>query len=237
MGFWELTYRSLEPFIALEESIVNRVPKSCWKRVLLIAVLTSLLPGAAQAGLGGYVEYGYLHYAARWDDDGFVENGDQAHVVSAGVAYDTNLAADSLVNYRVNVGYRHLEKQKGDDDLQLDGLALNVTVGFAPIRTQDMRVWAGPSFGFSYLLCEDCAGSGNRADVHQASFGIGPEIGVNFHLGESLTFGVTGHYQFESTSQKTYFPNRTSFDRGWQGRAGLNFSFFFRDDGDVFEDE
>ncbi len=219
----------------LGESIVNRVPKLCWIRIALAASCILFFASSAQAGLGGYVEYGFLHYAALWQDDGFVEDGDLAHVMSAGVAWDSNLATDTLMNYRVNVGYRRLEGAKGDNDLQFDGLAFNLTLGFAPIRTEAMRIWAGPSIAASYLVCEKCAGPRDRADVHQATLGLGPEVGVNLHLGKVLTMSITGRYHFETNAQKTYFADKASFDRAWQGRAGLNISLFLRAEDDQFK--
>ncbi len=211
----------------------GRSPRGLW-RCFVAAGVALMAATPASAGLGGYVEYGLVQYAANWIDDGFVQDGDQAHAMGAGIAWDSNLAADELLNYRVNIGFRHLEPSEGDDDLRLDGLSAQFTVGLAPLRTESMRFWLGPSIGVSYLVCDECAGSGNNADVHQASLGLGPEFGLNLHLDERVTMSVTARYTFESTAQKVYFPSNSQFDRGWQGRTSLNVSFFLRNDDDQF---
>jgi len=200
----------------------------------LLTTVCLLAAAPAWAGLGGYVEYGLVQYAANWMDDGFVQDGDQAHAIGVGVAWDSNLAKDELLNYRFLFGYRHLEPSEGDDDLRLDGLSAQFTLGFSPLRSENMRWWLGPSIGVSYLICEDCAGPGNDSDVHQASLGLGPEFGWNYHLDEKLSLSITARYTFESTAQKVYGPVNTIFDRGWQGRPSINFSFFFRADKDQF---
>ncbi|MDP6977254.1 MAG: hypothetical protein QF570_01480 [Myxococcota bacterium] len=204
-------------------------------RCCLVAAFVLATATPASAGLGGYVEYGLVQYAANWIDDGFVQDGDQAHAIGLGVAWDSNLAADELLNYRLNIGLRHLEPSEGDDDLRLDGLSGQFTVGLSPLRSESMRFWLGPSIGASYLVCVDCAGSGNNADVHQASLGLGAEFGLNFHLDERFTMSVTARYTFESTAQKVFHPVDTVFDRGWQGRPSLNVSFFLRNEDDQFE--
>lgn len=213
----------------------RRGPTRLFVAALCAAGLTFAAP--ASAGLGGYFEYGLSQFAANWIDDGFVQDGDQAHSIGLGVAWDDNLAADSLLNYRLNIGLRHLEPSEGDDDLRLYGLSGQFTLGFSPLRSESMRFWLGPSIGVSYLLCVDCAGSNDKADVHQASIGLGPEFGWNYHLDERFTVSVTARYTFESTAQKVYFPVDTVFDRGWQGRPSLNVSLFLRTEKDQFSYE
>ncbi len=203
-------------------------------RALTLAI-TLAVATPASAGLGGYVEYGLVQYAANWMDDGFVQDGDQAHAIGLGVAWDDNLAMDKLLNYRVNIGLRQLIPSEGDDELHLTGISGQFTLGFGLVRDERMRVWLGPSIGASYLICGDCAGPGDNADAHQASIGLGPEFGLNYHLDERLTLSVTARYTFESTAQKVYEPVDTIFDRGWHGRPSLNFSFFFRADDDQFD--
>ncbi len=172
-------------------------------RIASHVLLLLLVATPASAGLGGYVEYGLVQYAANWIDDGFVQDGDQAHAMGIGVAWDSNLAADSLLNYRLNVGFRHLEPSEGDDDLRLEGLSAQFTLGFAPVRTESMRFWLGPSVGVSYLVCDSCAGADDKADVHQASLGLGPEFGVNFHLGSIFGAANWAHRTNRARDQKT----------------------------------
>ena len=70
------------------------------------------------------------------------------------------------------------------------GINLKNTFAFGVIRTSVVRVWLGPAIR-SYV---DYYTEGDGAIM----FGIGggPEVGVNIHLGDTVSLSVSGGYQY-----------------------------------------
>ncbi len=80
-----------------------------FRTVPLIALIGfSLLVGSAvhAAGFGGYLSYGNIDGAV--DDLAFFRDLDyESDRFGLGLVMDTNVAKDSLFNYRLEVGYQH----------------------------------------------------------------------------------------------------------------------------------
>jgi len=164
----------------------------------MAAVSASLvlgLSGNAQAfGIGGYFEYGKVTGEVEFlgiDDTDF--DADQYGV---GVVFDTNLARNSLFNYRGTFGYRSsehtFETSLGDLDLDADGFEMNHLFGFGLIRTKRVRVFVGPAIRIGVDVFDTDSGT----DLVNVDFGIGPEIGLNLHLARHLTVSPWAAYQY-----------------------------------------
>ena len=64
------------------------------------------------------------------------------------------------------------------------GLSINNTLGFGLFKNSSMRLWLGPAIRLNY------------DSVNGAGIGVGPEIGMNFHIGNRLSTGVSLSYQY-----------------------------------------
>ena len=104
--------------------------------VPLIALIGfSLLVGdvAHAAGFGGYLSYSKIDGGV--DDLPFLGDQDyESDRFGLGFVMDTNVAKDSLFNYRLEVGYQHSWREFDDfsGEIESDGFTINNTFGFAP---------------------------------------------------------------------------------------------------------
>jgi hypothetical protein len=182
------------------------------------------------------------------DFDGFMRG--------VGFLYDTNVATDTLINYRVRVGYRAgkrnwnkkrtvtLESRTCQEDPlcessefkqdseTVQGLTFNQTLGFGLIRRPEYRVWMGPTMRVNV----DWYGADTHLDIVDVSVGGGPEIGVNYHLNDRMSATASFSYNFMYFGE--YFEtvgHDKRFD-GSQHLLTLSVGFLFRTEFDLFED-
>ena len=192
--------------------------------IMVVAFSLSFLPEQAQAfGFGGYVEgskgdgeFKYEH-SSDFDVD--------ADATGIGFVMDTNLGGKRIFNYRLNVGY---EKLNLEDDfgetLELEGLVVANTFGFAMVRNQNFRWWIGPQIrvgAYSGDLNRD-----SSVNYDLVSFGVGGVMGFNYLTGDfcvSTTLGVlrTGY------SGETDEPGPNRDVDGHTNTVFLNVAFMF----------
>jgi hypothetical protein len=136
-----------------------------------------------------------------------------------------------VFNYRLNVGYERIhEESRSGVEVISNGGALSNTFGFGIVRTDTMRVWLGPALRLGFDVRENTSG-----DVWDFDFGGGPVVGVNFHLGDRVSIGLTGGYHYMYTvrfSDPYYFDN--TYDNG-QHLGFVRFTVFLRSRGDRFK--
>ena len=162
-----------------------------------IAMLLLCSAGTAQAsGFGGYFEYGSVDGEIELFSGGAGDVDFDANQFGVGFVYDSNLAGDSLFNYRGTFGYRASEHTfdtvLGDLELDADGFEMNHLFGFGIVRTDSMRIFIGPAIRIGVDVFDTVSG----VDLVNVDFGIGPEIGVNLHLSEHLTLSPWVSYQY-----------------------------------------
>ncbi len=96
-----------------------------------------------------------------------------------GLSWDTSVAMNRAFNYRLNLGY---EQFKLDDKFgveeKFEGWILENTFGFMILANENLRLWAGPQLVTG--LYESDLG-----------IGIGMSLGINLHIGESSSLGLT----------------------------------------------
>lgn len=149
-------------------------------------------------GIGVYGSYG--GGTADWNPsadavDKFRKN---ASHLSYGLALDTAPANERIFNYNLSIGHDRFKNRNGNawGNADLDGVVITNNFGFGGLITKNIRLWAGPEVRVSWS-----EGSADRfPDFNLRVFGIGvgPSIGVNFNVGERLTFVVKGGYQYMS---------------------------------------
>ena len=223
--------------------------------------VTSLTADTAHAG--GYGLYAEFEHAWTSVDGNLAFNSPveinrdfDDSMGGVGFMYDTNVATDTLMNYRVRVGYRagkrNWDKKREDiifatrtsqedplgesstfsqDSETVQGLTFNQTLGFGLIRRPDYRVWMGPTMRVSV----DWYGATTDLDIVDVSVGGGPEIGLNYHLSDRMSATASFSYNFMYFGE--YFET-TGHDQRFDGSQHLltlSVGFLFRTEFDLFE--
>lgn len=147
-------------------------------------------------GLGFVAGGGY----ENWKNNEDVEGSDPDYrgdrqVMNWGGVLDTRVRNDGILSYRLTV---RAERNNGGK-IDMRGLAATHALTFGLIRTQSMRVWAGPELKLTYYNeltlntnedvvynSSDGIGSSGLGDVW--GFGFGPVVGLNLHLEKVVSF-------------------------------------------------
>jgi hypothetical protein len=198
-----------------------------WSGSALLAVVGLAFAAPAQAiGFGGYAEYGH----AEGESDLFPDSSTDRW--GLGFALDTNLAADRVFNYRLTVGYQNGKRKfDGGGSIDTDGFTMNHAFGFGVVRKPGFRFWLGPAVRLSVDVL-DVPVSG--VDVVDLSFGAGPELGLNWNIGEGMTLSTTLAYQLLYVGEIVDTASSTDGFDGFEHLVSLNLSFFFRLPSDKF---
>ncbi|MGE5893294.1 MAG: hypothetical protein ACM34I_04500 [bacterium] len=155
--------------------------------------LSFIATNASAAGLGFYGTAG--GGTSEWDADGFPGDDFDADTGHAGIGFvvDTNVAKDSVFNYRLQIGYERMKHEPEDtffDDIKLDALVIDQDFGFGIVRNKLLRFWVGPELRLVYAT-----GSPDNAsdtDIHLWGIGIGPVAGINFNVSPLISLSVKG---------------------------------------------
>ncbi len=126
-----------------------------------------------------------------------------------GFVLDTKVADDKLVNYRLNVGFS-TQSNKFDGinqrypngtyatngyDYDMYKISFDNTLGFGFVRTNFMRVWAGPQIRLGWGVG---SGNSNSNEFTSVQFGLGfaPVVGINFNIGSMFSICGDMGYRF-----------------------------------------
>lgn len=225
-----------------------RVTKSArhFIRVGSLAIALLFAAGSANAmGFGAYFDYGHnwgsfdsilacsggscisQDINESWDRDNW----------SFGFLLDTAVAKDTLFNYRLNAGYqRTIEKlpNRGGAQQNLNGLMLRNIFGFGVVRTENMRFFLGPVLRLGFQFPDD-QGYLSGADVYDIDAGGGLALGLNYHLGDSLTLTISPVYEYLASVR---FPSNLEASLIGGGHVlSINMGVMFRSKGDRFNRE
>jgi hypothetical protein len=156
---------------------------------------------ASAAGLGLFVEYA-RDIAAPGGDLGDPGGGVlgllDRNEVGVGLAADSNLARDELLNFRLALGFHASFLSNPLTSLAAGngyGGMLDGTLGFGLARARDYRVWLGPSGRVN----ADWYGETPSAatDFVDVQLGVGPKLGMNFHAGDGATVSLAVGYHYK----------------------------------------
>jgi hypothetical protein len=149
-----------------------------------------------------------------------------------GFSMDTNVAADRLFNYRLDVGYH---RSAWVDDLfatvsgfgSSNGVMLNNVFGFGVLRTSAVRVWLGPAIRMNFDVYPD-------AELFDYQLGVGPQLGINLNTGSVFTIVLSSAYNYKWG----WFLDTSVLEEGVTSHrdhyVSVNLSFLFRSSGDQF---
>lgn len=200
---------------------------------ILVASSIVIWSGAASAGgYGFYAEYG-RNIATSGGDIGpdlLAERGlADRNEVGFGFALDTNVAADRLFNYRMDFGYHGSFWADSATDSVLggaNGLMFNNAFGFGILRTSVLRLWLGPAFRMNFDWYGD-------VDLFDYQFGVGPQAGLNFHVGP-VSFVLSSAYNYKFG----WFIDTSGFNLPVEAHrdhyVSVNLAVLFRSGGDQF---
>lgn len=121
-----------------------------------------------------------------------------------GFVLDTSPTNESVFNYRLNIGYGYHELEHDDGfDYESNGIYIENIFGFALVRNENFRWWAGPLVRTGYFEGDSNTqqvgpSTSVKYDVEYFEFGIGAATGMNFKTGgvvisPSLGFRVSGY--------------------------------------------
>ncbi len=160
-----------------------------WDKVCCVGIALMLVTASVQAvGLGFYISGGAT--TADWEDDYADEFEVDHDLLECGIIFHTAVAEDRLFNYRLTLGYRQITmSQDGyDNEFKAEGFTMGHTFGFALVRARAVRLWLGPKIGLTYM--------DDDADWQYFGAGIGPELGLNIHMGPVVTLALAAGYQY-----------------------------------------
>ncbi len=170
-----------------------RFGKPIFMALLGAAALVAAGTNASASGMGGYLGISAGTLDIDWDlgvTTQFKSEGDLLGL-GAGFVYDTTVARDELVNYRVMAGYEYMDINLDNysDDEVFHDIYIDNFIGFGVYRAENMRVWVGPELRIGYMI-----GGGDTLtdDARGVELAIGPAVGINMHTGPDFSFALTG---------------------------------------------
>ena len=200
--------------------------------IALLAAPTTVLA----VGFGANFTYGYRTGTLGDVDDFFPDIDWTSNDISVGFTLDTAVASDRVFNYRMNLNYEHgiVEFNDSGDTVGSNGMAMDHIFGFGIIRTRSMRFWLGPAIRIAVAGIDD-----KGVDAIEADFGVGGVMGLNLHMGDAMSAGMTFGYQYNgSIFAFESFSGASGLDflhTGGLHRISVGVTILFRSGGDVWE--
>jgi len=186
---------------------------------------------AYAGGFGGYLEGEFSNSQIK---DHGVDRGFDAAMGGIGFLWDSDVSTADPLNFRFGFGYRVGERDldEGGDET-VNGLTLDSTIGYGAFRNEAFRLWGGPSLRLNFDWYSE---SGDR-DIVDVAVGIGPRLGINFHLGGRLTLTASASYHYMYLSEQI---ERRGFNRtvdGPQHMFGVRVGMLLRGRDDLWQAE
>lgn len=157
-------------------------------------------PNSHAVGLGLCLDGSTGSGENEWDN-GWYSTDLDSKSAGFGFVLDTSPTNERVFNYRLQVGYAKHELDQDDGaEFDTDGIYVENTFGFAMVKNENFRWWAGPLVRAGYYYGDSSApGFSVDGDVDYGEFGIGAATGVNFRAGNtvispSIGFRYSGFY-------------------------------------------
>jgi hypothetical protein len=114
-----------------------------------------------------------------------------------GIIFDTNMARNSIFNYRLNLGLEFSNISFTDPStsefvtMEVWKLVFENTFGFGIMRTEMYRLWVGPQvgigIGFEPSVLNNSGYYSSSSDFFEMDVHAGFVVGLNVHLGDALS--------------------------------------------------
>lgn len=168
--------------------------------IISLFSLSSIAVSNAEAvGLGFYLQKGAgsgestTYDVVAWGND--VEDDFDYDQFSIGFQMDTAPLDDKIFNYRLNIG---LGDVAGDSDLgndfELKELKIENDFGFRVAGNNKFRIWLGPELAIGFYEGDNDYGG----DLNMMSLGLGPVVGANIGITDSMAVTVKVGYIFSA---------------------------------------
>ena len=157
---------------------------------------TPIVTDSMAFGLGAFYSYGSGDSDVDIDDDYSTKEEFDDERTGFGFVLDTTVATDRLFNYRLNIGYKQVDLEYHNCELDLSGISIENTFGFGVFRNKALRIWLGPQINLSYLTGDGNWGQADVDDVWTVGCGLGVVSGINIHAGPvvSICFDLGWRY-------------------------------------------
>lgn len=211
------------------------------RRITFIICVAAMMfvPAASRALSGGIGAYGSFSYGySYWDfvRSMYINAGDKDEKnrsLGYGILADTSVAMDSLLNYRLGIGYEsviYFLHNSDYGDLELRHIILSATLGIGIIRSEDLRFWVGPQIRLSYCWGEDSYDENlifpgptspksqikEKAEYKFYRADLGIASGVNIHLPGNISLGLEcGWRAFLGDGERKVERHAVDYYYGW----------------------
>ena len=161
---------------------------------LFILSCTMLLlwsPNCFAIGFGAFIDASGGSGDMEWETDYYSWDVD-SRAGAVGFVLDTSPTKERIFNYRLNVGFARQElKDDYDVTMKSNGVYAENIFGFAFIREENFRWWAGPLVRIGYYsgdsgTVQQWPDTTIKTDVDYAEFGLGAVTGLNFKAGNTI---------------------------------------------------
>ena len=127
-----------------------------------------------------------------------------------GFLMDTAVAHDSLFNYRLSMGFSFVDYEEKHKLFKADGYGFQMknTFGYCLLQSSSFRLWIGPTLHFfvdslhkrsslkSHITVDGdiYTISSEKKHILDVGAGGGVELGLNIHIGNNFSIGITTVY-------------------------------------------
>lgn len=207
---------------------------------LVCAAILGISAGRAEAAvaMGPYIDLSSGSGSFEWDSDSYDFDVDSSSA-AVGFALDSAPTGPANFNYRLNVGLESQDlEDEFDDTLEMGGIVIENVFGFALVRQQNFRWWAGPLVRFGFYSGEtddyyDTYGDRSRTEADLFEFGIGVATGINLRIGPHTYLAPSAGIRFIGASGEGTVKNldlHTQYEDDLSGHTTnlfVNFSLLF----------
>ena len=210
--------------------------------ILLILLLGSQTAFAGKHGV--FLDLSSGSGDAEWDSDIYSWDVD-SDSFAIGYIFDSNPEPNRVFNYRLNVGVirQDLEDDYGDT-IESTGIYAENIFGFALIRNEHFRWWAGPLVRLG-VYSGEASGEESGVDYHYSykldakyvEFGLGLVTGMNFTVGRTIIspslgvrfsgYAVAGEISEKESYEGIYGGGYEWTDEWSEDMEATTTSFFF----------
>jgi len=157
---------------------------------------------------------------AEWTRDYFSTQSfsTDIHQNEIGIVMETKVAANSLFNYRLQIA----SVSSSYGEFKYEGVAFNNIFGFGVWRTPSFRLWIGPQIGY-----KEIDSTNKTPDVFILGFDVGPVVGINYHVSQTISLTAEIGNKIGSTVQARQRDRVVTHDID-ENRTYLNIGILFR---------
>jgi len=166
---------------------------------LALSLLLAMPVVSSASGMGLYVPIGIAN-SSSVSGDYYTATVDKDYepAIGFGLAFDSNIGKDKLVNYRLGLEYMNVNVDTvngWNSNQEYSRFNIVNTLGFGVLRTKVVRLWVGPRLNIAWNASTDSTYGSDYSEI-AFELGIAPAVGVNVNLGRVVSLGFDVDYRF-----------------------------------------